>query len=61
MPETPVSLLLQQCLQSLSANESYFESIEKEEDFLTTLQGQMAFDAICMRLQVFGENLKKIT
>lgn len=45
--------------ESISAIEDYFKTIDAPTDFKTD-KNQVLLDAIIMRLQVIGENIKKI-
>ena len=46
--------------ESISAIENYLQGINSAEDFRESLVGQKSFDAVMMRLQSIGENIKKI-
>lgn len=46
------------CLEHIEAIEKYFNEIQKEDT--TGLKFELHFDAILMRLQALGENLKRI-
>ena len=46
--------------ESISAIENYLQGINTAEDFKKSLTGEMSFDALMMRLQSIGENIKKI-
>lgn len=46
--------------ESILAIENYLPEINKAEDFKTSLQGRKSLDAVMMRLQSIGENIKKI-
>jgi uncharacterized protein with HEPN domain len=48
-------------IESIDSIESYSQSIKKVEDFKNNDQGFLLLDAIMMRLQVVGENIKKIS
>lgn len=50
----------EQILSSLAAIEEYISSITSAEDFFVTKEGQLRLDAITMRFQVVGENVKQI-
>lgn len=55
--------LLDRCEQiskSLDAIKEYMSSITSPEDFLRPESGQLYLDAITLRLQVVGENVKQI-
>ena len=59
MSEPSLQNRLEQIQESIAAIESYIGLIQSPEDFLTG-QGVMIFDAIVMRLQVLGENIKTL-
>ncbi len=46
--------------ESISAIENYLQGINTAEDFKKSLTGEMSFDAVMMRLQSIGENIKRI-
>ncbi len=50
----------EQILKSLDAIEEYMSSITSASDFLEWEKGQLYLDAITLRLQVVGENVKQI-
>lgn len=50
----------EQILKSLDAIQEYMSSITSSSDFLKPESGQLHLDAITLRLQVIGENVKKI-
>ena len=47
-------------LDAIESIESYKESINSAADFSVSVLNKMKFDAITMRLQAIGENIKKI-
>mgnify|MGYP000022811415 CR=1 FL=1 len=47
-------------LDGIESIENYKESINSAADFSVSVLNKMKFDAIMMRLQVIGENIKKI-
>lgn len=59
MPEQTVTEKLEIILENISVIESYMESIQAVNDFYKG-NGAMIFDAILMRLQVLGENIKSL-
>ena len=50
----------EQILKSLDAIGDYMSSIASPSDFLKPEKGQLYLDAITLRLQVIGENVKQI-
>ncbi len=48
-------------LESIIAIENYTQEINSAENFKETLPGQKSLDAVMMRLQSIGENVKKIS
>lgn len=49
-----------QILQCIDAINDYMETIHEASDFLTPKTGPLRLDAVTLRLQVIGENAKKI-
>lgn len=49
-----------QIVESLQAVQTYFSVIRSAEQFIKSAEGQIRLDAIIMRLQVAGENIKRI-
>ena len=47
-------------LESISAIENYIQEINTAGDFKEAFPGKKSFDAVMMRLQSIGENVKKI-
>lgn len=50
----------EQVLKSLEAIQEYMSSISSSSDFLKPEGGQLHLDAITLRMQVIGENVKQI-
>ncbi len=50
---------LQNCVEHIEVIDRYFKNIENAGQFISHTEG-MNFDAILMRLQALGENLKRI-
>ena len=59
MPEPFIIDRLQWIQESIQSIKKYFDSINSAKDFNSSL-GAMAYDAVLMRLQVIGENIKTI-
>ena len=59
MPEPFIIDRLQWIQESVQSIKQYFRRINSAKDFNSSL-GAMAYDAILMRLQVIGENIKTI-
>ena len=59
MPEPFIIDRLQWIQESVQSIKKYFKSINSAKDFNSSL-GAMAYDAVLMRLQVNGENIKTI-
>ena len=59
MPEPFIIDSLQWIQESVQSIKKYFKSINSAKDFNFSL-GAMAYDAVLMRLQVIGENIKTI-
>ena len=59
MPEPFIIDRLQWIQESVQSIKKYFKSINSAKDFNSSL-GAMAYDAVLMRLQVIGENIKTI-
>lgn len=51
---------LENALEHIIKIEEYTLAIKSHEDYYTTKQGQLLFDASMMRLQALGENLKQL-
>src|SRR5438094_4346218 len=47
-------------LEHISAIKSYTEDIKRADDLAIAPEGILIYDAVLMRLQAIGENLKKI-
>ena len=47
-------------LESITAIEAYLNKIKSADDFKNTFEGNKTLDAVMMRLQSVGENIKKI-
>lgn len=47
-------------LESISAIQAYLIKIKSADDFKTSFEGNKTLDAVMMRLQSVGENIKKI-
>jgi len=52
--------ILLSVLDSIRVIEKRFAPIQKEDDFISSEQGQMTLDSIAIRLQHVGESIKKI-
>jgi len=52
--------ILLSVLDSISVIERRVAPIQKEDDFISSEQGEMTLDSIAMRLQHIGESIKKI-
>lgn len=59
MPEQSVTEKLELIRENISVIESYVKPIQEVNDFYIG-HGAMIFDAILMRLQVLGENIKSL-
>lgn len=51
---------LQEILESIEYIQQWSSMINAPDDFLTTMDGVMRFNACVMRLQVIGENVGKL-
>ncbi|MBL7178217.1 MAG: DUF86 domain-containing protein [Desulfobacteraceae bacterium] len=60
MSEDEILHVLELMLESTSLVQVRFTKIGESEDFVTTSDGVILLDAICMRLQVIGESVKRI-
>jgi uncharacterized protein with HEPN domain len=61
MYDKPLALeILSQIAGAIQTIQRRFQSIHTVEDFTTSDEGMMKFDAICMQLQVIGESLKNL-
>ena len=60
MSEDEILDVLELMLESTSLVQVRFTKIGESEDFVTTSDGVILLDAICMRLQVIGESVKRI-
>ncbi len=47
-------------LESITAIEAYLNKIKSADDFKNSFEGNKTLDAVMMRLQSVGENIKKI-
>lgn len=47
-------------IESIASIENYLQEINTSEDFKISLSGKKSLDAVMMRLQSIGENIKKI-
>jgi len=61
MPESRSRLVLESILNHLTVIEDRFTCIETAADFVNTKHGHVLLDAISLRLQAIGENIKKIS
>ena len=59
MPDLLIKERLEFVEENIEVIQSYFSTITVADDFYSS-EGSMAFDAILMRLQVLGENIKMI-
>jgi uncharacterized protein with HEPN domain len=46
--------------ESLAAIREYMKTIHSADDFVQSTEGQLRLDAIALRLQVIGENVKRL-
>ena len=60
MPDGIIIANLENVLESVELLEQRFSKINKADDFVGSPDGVLLLDAVCMRLQVIGEIIKKI-
>jgi len=60
MPDKSASLYLKNCIDHLKVIRKRISSIQTADDFVKTDDGKTLLDAISMRLQAIGENIKKV-
>jgi len=52
--------ILETMIESICIDEERFEKVSHSEDFVSNTNGVMVLDSIAMRLQVIGEQVKKM-
>ena len=61
MPDAVIAERLEYIRESIQLIESRTQAILSSKDFIKTEESKMIMDAVAMRLQVIGENVKKIS
>jgi uncharacterized protein with HEPN domain len=60
MPEDEIVEILDLMVESIKLIRERFLKIQIPDDFVSTSEGLILLDAICMRLQVIGESVKQL-